>query len=132
MSNIVKRANVTNISTLHDEIVATDCVYQHKYGRRQRWISTMDFIDGLPLSSDKHSILVVVDRFTRYAHFVALKHPYTASSVARSFFHEVDRLRGIPNVIITDRDRVFLSLFWKELFTLQGTTLLEYDVSPTK
>lgn len=42
---------------------------------------SMDFIDGLPPSFGKSVILVIVDRFSKAAHFLALRHPYTASSV---------------------------------------------------
>ena len=52
------------------------------------WIDTsMDFIEGLPKSGDKTVILVVVDRLSKYSHFCALNHPYTASSVAQIFMN---------------------------------------------
>lgn len=45
----------------------------------------MDFIDGLSASDEYEVMMVVIDRFTKYAHFVPLRHPYTATTVARTF-----------------------------------------------
>jgi hypothetical protein len=84
---------------------------------------SMDFIDGLPKSEGFLVILVVVDRFTKYARFIPLKHPYTAQSVALTFFNNVVRLHGFPKTIVSDRDKVFTSGFWKELFRLLNTQL---------
>lgn len=71
----------------------------------------MDFIDGLPKSSEFEVILVVVDRFSKYNHFLALKHSYNAKIVADLFVKEVVRLHGYPRSIVYDRDKVFLSNF---------------------
>lgn len=84
---------------------------------------SMDFIDGLPLSFGKSVILVVVDRLSKAAHFMALSHPYTAMSVAQTFLDTVFRLHGFPRSIVSDRDAVFVSEFWQELFKLQGCPL---------
>ena len=72
----------------------------------------------------KSVILTVVKLlFSKSAHFIALGHPYTATSVARVFFADIIRLRGIPSSIVSDRDPVFTSNFWRELFKLSGVQL---------
>ena len=76
----------------------------------------MDFIGGLPKSKGKDTILMVVDRLTKYAHFIPLGHPFTATEVAAVFLHEIVRLHGFPSTIVSDRDPLFLSNFWKSPF----------------
>ena len=85
----------------------------------------MDFIEGFPQVSGKCVVLTVVDRFSKFAHFIALSHPYTAASVAKAFFEGIVRLHGFPCSIASDRDTVFTSLFWTELFRLANVQLLK-------
>ncbi|XP_019163579.1 PREDICTED: uncharacterized protein LOC109159923 [Ipomoea nil] len=61
--------------------------------------------------------MVIVDRFTKYSHFLALSHPYTDEKVAEVFMEHVYKLHGLPNDIVSDRDKVFVSKFWKKLFS---------------
>jgi len=84
---------------------------------------SMDFIIRLPKSNGFDAILVVVDRLSKYGHFIPLKHLYSTKSVVDIFVKEVVRLHGTPTSIVSDRDPLFMSLFRKELFTLQGTNL---------
>lgn len=83
----------------------------------------MDFIEALPKSEDYTVIMVVVDRLTKYAHFIPVKHPYTATIIVQLFMDIVVRLHGLPASIVTDRDIIFVSHFWKELFKLYKVQL---------
>jgi hypothetical protein len=83
----------------------------------------MDFIEGLPNSDGYNVILVVVDCLTKYAHFIPLKHPFTAAQVASTFLDNVDKLHAVPHSTISDHDHVFTSAFWRALFRIVGTQL---------
>ncbi|KAM0929344.1 hypothetical protein ACQ4PT_001454 [Festuca glaucescens] len=86
-------------------------------------VVTMDFITGLPKSSRYDCIMVVVDKFSRYAHFVPLSHPFTALSVAMAYMKDIYRLHSMPEAIVSDRDPIFTSTLWQELFRLTQTEL---------
>lgn len=86
-------------------------------------VISLDFIEGLPHSHGYDCILVVVDLFSKYNLFIALKHPYTALSVAKLFMLHIYRLHGLPTALVSDRDKVFTSQLWRELFRLAGVEL---------
>jgi hypothetical protein len=83
----------------------------------------IDFVEALPRVRGKSVILTVVDRFSKYCHFIPLAHPYSVESVAHAFFTDIVRLHGVPQSLASDRDPVFTSTFWKELMRLLGTKL---------
>ena len=86
---------------------------------------SMDFIVALPKTErGKDSVMVVVDRFTKMAHFVACDQADDASHIAGMYLREIIRLHGVPKTIVSDRDAKFLSLFWRSLWHLLGTNLL--------
>jgi len=84
------------------------------------WSSiSMDFIVALPPSpSDNDAIFVVVDRFTKMAHFSATKTTADAPAIARLFLKDVHRPHGLPADIVSDRDKIFTSKFWREFLAL--------------
>ena len=59
---------------------------------------------GLPKAEGYSSLLVVVNRLSRYAHFLCLRHPYSAQTMAALFIKEIVRLHGVPASIISDHN----------------------------
>ncbi|KAD4584729.1 hypothetical protein E3N88_22330 [Mikania micrantha] len=82
------------------------------------------FITNLPPSSGKTDIWVIVDRLTKFAHFIPLRLHYTATSLSTIFLDQIYKLHGLPKTILSYRGPIFLSKFWKELFPSVGTTLM--------
>ena len=68
-------------------------------------------------------ILEVVDRLSKYDHFISFFHPFTALMVAQLFMENIYRLHRVPTSIVFDRHKVFMSSFWKDLFKLIGIDL---------
>jgi hypothetical protein len=84
----------------------------------------MDFMGPFPKSKGKDYLLVVICRLTSMVHLIPTVTTATAQDVAWLFVKEIVRLHGIPNSIVSDRDRKFVSIFWKELHRLLGVKLL--------
>ena len=90
----------------------------------QAWTNiTMDFVEKLLVSHTFDTILVVIDHFTKYGHFLSLKHPFTTSLVAQLFLDHIYKLYGLPVSIVIDRDKLFTSHFLQEIFKLIGVSL---------
>jgi hypothetical protein len=83
----------------------------------------MDFIIGFPKVDGMNTIMVVVDRFTKYAVFVAAPTMCTAEVVVELFYRNVVKYFGVPSDIISDHDVRFMGRFWTTLFNMMGTRL---------
>ncbi|KAG6402647.1 hypothetical protein SASPL_134849 [Salvia splendens] len=84
---------------------------------------SMDFITGLPPSRGYTTIMVVVDRLTKYAHFAPLPTRFDAMRVALLFVDTVVKHNGFPKTLVSNRDTVFLNAVWVNMLNLSGTKL---------
>ena len=99
--------------------------HQHPAGLLQplpipewKWeIISMDFITGLPKFFRKHdSIMVVVDKLSKAAHFIPVKYTYKVVNIVDIFMKEIFKLHGVPKVIVSDREENFKGNLWKALY----------------
>jgi transposase InsO family protein len=85
----------------------------------------MDFIVGLPNTSQRHdSIWVIVDRLTKTAHFLPVHTTYNAKKYAEIYLDQIVRLHGVPKTIISDHGAQFIARFWEQLQHALGTKLI--------
>ncbi|KAL0554721.1 hypothetical protein IC582_008649 [Cucumis melo] len=84
---------------------------------------SMNFITHLSKVGDFEAILVIIDRFSKYATFIPTTRQCSAEMTAQLFFKHVVKLWGVPTSIVSDRDGRFIGSFWTELFSFLGTSL---------
>jgi hypothetical protein len=86
---------------------------------------SMDFIIGLPNTSQKHdSIWVIVDRLTKTAHFLPVQISYSSKWYVEIYLDQIVRLHGVPKTIISNHGSQFVALFWEQLQASLGTKLI--------
>jgi hypothetical protein len=85
----------------------------------------MDFIVGLPLTSRKfNSIWVIVNQFTKYAHFILVHTFYRGEKYVELYASHIMCLHGVPETIIFDRGPQFIACFWEQLHASLGMRLI--------
>jgi len=81
----------------------------------------MDFITELPLSEECDQLWVVIDRYTKMAHFLPLrKEGKTVADLAVIIAWELWKYHGLPTDIVSNRDSRFTSEVWKEFLQSSG------------
>ena len=74
----------------------------------------MDFINGLLKTTNGYdAIWVIVDKLTKFAHFLSIKMTNSLEQLAKLYVKVVVKLHGVPKSIISDRDNRFTSHFWR-------------------
>lgn len=84
---------------------------------------TMDFVTGLPMCEEKDSVWVIVDRLTKWAHFVPMNKKDGTEKLAEIYVQQIVHYHGVPVSIVSDQDSKFTSGFWKALQKRFGTRL---------
>jgi len=118
--------NITEYIRSCDVCQCNKVIRQKKYGLLEPlevpmrpWTAiSMDFIVGLPKSDGYTKIWVIVDRFSKMAHFIPLRTEEHIKELALTFVKEIWRLHGLPESIVSDRDTRFTSKFWTSLMQL--------------
>ena len=78
----------------------------------------MDLITNLPNFEGRNDIMVIVDQITIYALFCCISHPFEATIVVTTFMEIVQKIHGIPKIIVSDRDPIFTSKFVRNIYCL--------------
>ena len=85
---------------------------------------TMDFVTGLPRTlGGNNAIWVIVDRLTKFAHFLPIKVNFSMDCLTSLYVREIVRMHGVPISIVYDRNPHFTSRFWHSLQKALGTKL---------
>ena len=84
----------------------------------------MDYLMGLPKTRSKNNtICVIVDRLTKFAHFIAMASTWTLDQLVHAYLNEIIHLHGVPSLLVSGRDTRFQAGFWQKLQEAFATKL---------
>lgn len=72
---------------------------------------SMDFIEGIMKSSSFDYIMVVIDRFSKYTHFIPLSHPFSDLTSTHAYMNNIYKLHGMPKSVVSNQDMIFTCTF---------------------
>ena len=85
---------------------------------------TMDFVTHFPWTPQRHdAVYVIVERLTKSTHFLAVRMTFTLERFCRLYIREIVQLHGVLVSIVSDRDQIFNTHFWKSFQKAMGTRL---------
>uniref|UniRef100_A0A672Z804 Gypsy retrotransposon integrase-like protein 1 n=1 Tax=Sphaeramia orbicularis TaxID=375764 RepID=A0A672Z804_9TELE len=84
---------------------------------------SLDFVTGLPSSDGYNTVLTIVDRFSKMAHFVAMPKLPSAKETAEAVLFNVCRIHGFPRDVVSDRGPQFVARFWRAFCALIGASV---------
>jgi len=84
----------------------------------------MDFVGPFPVCQGYDYLWVIICQLTNQSHLIPITVRTKMNELAWYYIHDIIRLHGMLESIVSDRDSKFTARFWRELHHALGTKLL--------